>query len=88
MTVVLILIFIIAWKLGYLKNTLKNWHLKRIFGLMGIVFFTLTINYLVTVFVLKTQIISSVTSDTGMSDILGQLPTICQKYILGIIVPL
>lgn len=71
MTLVLILIFIFAWKLGYLKNTLKNWDLKRIFWLMGIVFFTLTINYLVTVLVLKTQIISSVTSDTGMSDILG-----------------
>lgn len=28
------------------------------------------------------------TSDTGMSDILGQLPILCQKYILGIIVPL
>ncbi|AEU41797.1 hypothetical protein llh_13105 [Lactococcus cremoris subsp. cremoris A76] len=88
MTLVLILIFIFAWKLGYLKNTLKDWDLKRIFWLMGIVFFTLTINYLVTVLVLKTQIISSVTSDTGMSDILGQLPILCQKYILGIIVPL
>ncbi|KZK12318.1 type II CAAX endopeptidase family protein [Lactococcus lactis subsp. lactis] len=88
MTLVLILIFIIAWKLGYLKNTLKNWDLKRIFWLMGIVFFTLATNYLVTVLVLKTQIISSVTSDTGMSDILGQLPILCQKYILGIIVPL
>ena len=84
----LMIIFISAWKLGYLKNTLNNWDLKRIFWLMGIVFFTLATNYLVTVLVLKTQIISSVTSDTGMSDILGQLPILCQKYILGIIVPL